>query len=482
MQEKPTQALNLPDIVGLVVGAIVGADIYVASAFGSGALGPASLVGWLLAGLMAISIALCFAQCAMQVPRVGGPYAYVGEAFGPLAGFEVGWSLWFAEWVSIAVFPIAFARYLMVFFPHLAGWQIVLAKAAFVFLITASNYVGTRQAGRFNDFLTAAKLVPLLLFMLSGLFFFSFYPALAAGNLLPFTPKGWGGFNQSLVLIFWAYAGFELATIPAAEVKDARRTIPLAILIGMAIVTIFYLLTNLLLLGVMSWREVATSTAPLTSGFQRSVGMLLPGLGGAAAVFMTLGAVVSIAGSDESGTLGTSRLAYAMAVDGHLPAFFSRLHPKYGTPTASLLFQGATAFLASLLGTLGGLIKVAVFFLAVAYLSTALATLKLSRRREARPLRLPGSAVYPYLAFASSALLLSQVGLRQALFGLAMLLAGLLVYAYLSPKSEMEELKIRLQSVEYQRERIERTGKRFLARAVLFCYRALGHPPTTSPR
>lgn len=111
--------LKLFDVTNLVVGAIVGADIYVASSFGAEYLGPSSLLVWIVAGVIAIVIALCFAQCAALLPRVGGPYAYAKEALGSFAGFIVGWSLWLAEWISLAVFPVAFTRYLMFFVPNL---------------------------------------------------------------------------------------------------------------------------------------------------------------------------------------------------------------------------------------------------------------------------------------------------------------------------------------------------------------------------
>jgi amino acid transporter len=118
-EAKPARKLSLFDVTNLVIGAIIGADIYVASSFGAGFLGPFSLVVWVIAGLIAIVIALCFVQCVMLVPKVGGPYAYAKAAWGPFAGFIVGWSLWLAEWVSLAVFPVAFTRYLMFFFPNL---------------------------------------------------------------------------------------------------------------------------------------------------------------------------------------------------------------------------------------------------------------------------------------------------------------------------------------------------------------------------
>ena len=118
-QAASKSQLTLFDVTNLVVGAIIGADIYVASALGAGLLGPFSLVAWVVAGLIAIVIALCFAQCSALLPRVGGPYAYARAAWGPFAGFIVGWSLWLAEWISLAVFPVAFTQYLMFFLPGL---------------------------------------------------------------------------------------------------------------------------------------------------------------------------------------------------------------------------------------------------------------------------------------------------------------------------------------------------------------------------
>ena len=163
--------LTLFDVTNLVVGAIIGADIYVASAFGAGLLGPFSLVVWGVAGIIAIIIALCFAQCASMLPKVGGPYAYAHAAWGTFAGFIVGWSLWLAEWLSLAVFPVAFVQYLMFFLPGLNLISQVTVKVLFVIFLTITNVVGVKAAGRTNDVLTIVKLAPLIFFIAVGMFF-----------------------------------------------------------------------------------------------------------------------------------------------------------------------------------------------------------------------------------------------------------------------------------------------------------------------
>src|SRR5512137_1927703 len=162
---KPQRKLSLFDVTNRVVGSIIGADIYVASALGAGLLGPFSLVVWVVAGVIAIVIALCFAQCAALLPKVGGPYAYAKEAWGPFAGFIVGWSLWLAEWMSLAVFPVAFTQYLMFFLPGLDWVFQVLVRTLFVAFLIVTNIVGVKAAGRTNDFLTIVKLVPLIFFV-----------------------------------------------------------------------------------------------------------------------------------------------------------------------------------------------------------------------------------------------------------------------------------------------------------------------------
>ena len=115
------RALGLYDVISLVIGTIVGADIYIAASFGAGLLGPFSVIAWVIAGLMAIIIALCFAECSSWVPQVGGPYAYAKRAFGDFTGFLAGWSLLIASWSAIAVFPLAFVAYLNFFIPNMSS-------------------------------------------------------------------------------------------------------------------------------------------------------------------------------------------------------------------------------------------------------------------------------------------------------------------------------------------------------------------------
>src|SRR5439155_1386762 len=213
--------LNTFDVTSLVVGSIIGADVYVATAIGARLVGPSSLLAWVLAGAMAMVIALSFSYCVMILPKVGGPYAYVKEVAGPFPGFIVGWGLLLAEWFSLAVFPVAFTQYFLALDPGIDDLGKAVLKAVFIAIILVTNLIGVKAAGRVNDVLTVAKLSPLLLIVLGGFAFVALQPGQFAGNLVPFFTGDVSAFGRALVLIFWAYAGFELSTLPTDEVPHA---------------------------------------------------------------------------------------------------------------------------------------------------------------------------------------------------------------------------------------------------------------------
>ena len=453
--------LTLFDATNLVVGSIIGADIYVASAFGAGLLGPFSLVVWLAAGVMAIVIALCFAQCAALLPKVGGPYAYAHDAWGPLPGFVVGWSLWLAEWMSLAAFPLAFTQYLMFFLPGLTVPLQIAVKAGFVLFLIVTNVIGVKTAGRTNDVLTIVKLGPLIFFIVIGVIFAVLNPVAVAGNLTPFLPFGPGNFGTALVLIFWAYAGFEIGTIPAGEIRDPAKTIPRAIVIGIAIVAVFYLTTNMILFAVMPSSQLAASTAPLATATSSILAPLsLIAIGGTAIV--GVGALISVAGSDESGMIGTSRLGYALAVDGLFPRVFAKIHPRFKTPYVGIIIQAGTALVAAIIGNLSTIIGTSVFFMAIAYVATSISIFTLRKKYQAK-FRLRGGSVVPILGAVFSIYLITQCNLIQIGLGLLLLTVGMPIYFEYTPKKEIAELRQAFFSRENILRRIERREHLFLA-------------------
>jgi len=462
IKQAATGKLGTFDVTSLVVGSIIGADIYVATAISSRLVGPASLVIWAVAGFIALIIAISFAYCVMALPKVGGPYAFVTAVSSPFPGFMVGWALLLAEWFSLAVFPVAFAQYFTALVPGIDAMGQAMLKGAFIAIIIVTNIVGVKAAGRANDALTLIKLTPLLLIILGGLFFMGTNPAAVASNLHPFLTGGLGAIGQALVLIFWAYAGFELSTLPTNEINEPERTVPRAIVAGMFIVMAFYFLTNLVVVASIPQETLMTSTSPLMDA-TRSIFSIAGSSAEGLVLFVGVGALLSIMGSDESGTLGTSRLAYAMSLDGLLPHQLARKHPRFKTPYLAILALSLTAFIASLIGGLAALINAAVFLLALVYLATCISAILLLRKNTELAGRLKGRRIIPLAGAGFSILLLLLVDPRLWLIGLSLLAVGVPIYVYFSPRQELKEMREAFYSRENTMARVRHESRRFLA-------------------
>ncbi|MBI2085615.1 MAG: amino acid permease [Candidatus Aenigmarchaeota archaeon] len=452
--------LSYFDLTNIVVGSIIGSDIYIASAITAGLVGPFSLVVWFIAAIAAVILASVFAYCSFYVPRVGGSFAFVSEAFDDFYGFLTGWSLWIAELLALPVFAITFTNYLH-YFIQLDFWGDTAVKALFLFGLTFVNIVGVKAAGKLNDFLTIVKLFPLLLIIVFGFALFAGNPASFAENYTPLMPFGLDNFGTALVLIFWAYVGFELGTLPAGEVKNPRKTIPKAIITGISIVTVFYMLTNFVVFGTVGWQTLTSTTTPLIL-----VGSILLGTMGAA--LMSTGAMVSVSGSDASGILGTSRLSYAMAIDGLFPKIFSKIHRKYKTPYMALIIQCIIAFMLSLFAGVANLISFSVFNLGFSFLLTCLALVVLKKEGEKK---LYGQDVIPLLGIIVCLYLIYSTSMFDKIVGSAVIALGIPLYVFFSPKTDIHHLKKLFTSEEAILERRLERKERFLANFMRIVHR-----------
>jgi len=457
---KLKQDLSFFDVTNIVIGSIIGADIYIASAITAGIIGPLAIFVWIVAGIFAIVLALVFAYCSYYVPKVGGPFAYVSKAFDKFYGFLTGWSLWIAEIMALPVFAIAFTQYLK-YFVDLDPWQEVLIKGLFIFGITTINIVGVKAAGRINDVLTLLKLSPLVLFILAGLYFIISNPKTVLQNYIPLTPLGFDNFGAALVLIFWAYVGFEIGTLPASEIKEPKKTIPKAIIVGITIVLIFYLLTNFVLFGVSNWKDLAGTSTPLVHASMMMMGTI--------GVFvMGLGALISVSGSNESGTLGTARLSYALSLHGLFPKIFSKTHQKFKTPYLALIIQGTIAFVLSIYAGITNLISFSVFNMAFAFLLVCFSLVVLKKENEHA---LHGQKILPWIGIAICVYLLYSTSTWDKIIGSSVILIGIPMYVFFSPKLDIHHLKeLFLAEEAIFARRLERK-EQFLAHFVILCHK-----------
>jgi APA family basic amino acid/polyamine antiporter len=370
----------------VVVGGIIGAGIFlnpaiVAQRVGSGAL---TLAAWGLGAAIAIAGGLCFGELGSRRPRAGGGYVYLRDAFGPLPAFLYGWALLLVMATgAIAAVAVTFARYTVALAGWPAGVTVPLAIAAIV-LLSAVNYLGVRPGAMVQNAFTLLKLAALAALIVAGI--------LAAASSAPgpvadaaalaataaATPHGLAAtvlaLGSALVPVLFAYGGWQQSNFVAEEIIAPERNLPRAIVLGVAIVVAVYLLANVTYLAALGAPGLAASQAPAADTMGRLVGP-------AGAMLISAGIAVSTFGFLNLVILVSPRVYQAMAEDGAFIPALARLHPRYRTPAAAIVFQAAWAVLLTLSGSYGALLDWVVFGDWI-FFGLAVATLFVYRRRE----------------------------------------------------------------------------------------------------
>ena len=258
-------------------------------------------------------IILCFAEVSSRFKETGGLYLYARATFGRLAGFEIGWLAWLVRLTAFAALCNLFADYLSYFWPiAAAGSGRVVVIVAVVCLLAGTNVVGVRLASMFGNIFTVGKLVPLVILVVAGSFFID------TQNYSSAVPPSYAGFSASVLLLLFAFTGFEIAVIPAGEARDPRRHLPFALLTGTAIAVLLYVAIQAVCIGTLP--GLATSQRPLAD-----VGGRLFGAPGAALI--SLGALISVLGTMNAVMLAAPSLLFAMAEQRQLPRILSATHP-----------------------------------------------------------------------------------------------------------------------------------------------------------
>ncbi|AKJ09309.1 transporter [Streptomyces incarnatus] len=428
---RHTRRFGLPVATALVMGNIIGGGIFLLPA-SIAPYGWVSLIAFGVLTVGAIALALVFGRLAARDPRTGGPYVYAREAFGDFAGFLAAWAYWITTWVSNAALAVAAVGYLDVLIPvghH--KWTACLAALVLQWLPALANFAGTRYVGAVQLVSTVLKFVPLLLVAVGGLFFFD------PSRLGPFNASGHGAIgavSASAALLLFSYLGVESAAVSAGEVRNARRNVGRATVIGTAGAALVYLLGTLSVFGTVEHHRLVASAAP----FSDAVNTMFGGSWGGTAV--ALAALVSMTGCLNGWTLLSAQTPYAAARDGLFPAAFARR--RRGVPTVGV---GVTVVLSSLLTAynyLSGsakvfdvLVLVTTFTATVPYLLATAAQLfhLVSGRSVDRP-RLVRDSVITAIAAAFSLWLMAGAGYAAVYQGVLFLFAGVLVYAVMAAR------------------------------------------------
>ncbi|HEY2295882.1 MAG TPA: APC family permease [Thermoanaerobaculia bacterium] len=411
------RAVSRWEIVGFSVNDVIGSGVYLLPAAAAAILGWASVGAVVVAGIAVLLLVLCFAEAGSYFDRPGSAYIYTREAFGELAGFEVGWMTWLARVASVSSLSVGFARAVGYLWPGAnVGWGRGLAIVLPVLLLTWINVIGVKSGVRTAVFLAITKTLPLLVFIFVGIFYVS--PSLATSV----TPKpGAGGLGDAVLLLLYAYAGFENTAAPAGEFKNPRRDVPFALITQIVIVTLIYTAVQWVALGTLP--GVASSATPLADAAAR----FLPWGG----LLMTVGGVISILGTNGNTVLSGPRYLYALAQDGFGPRFLATLHPKHRTPAAAVVLQTAIALPLAFTGSFEALATLSTVARLATYFGTALAVPVLRRKlpREAA-VRLPGGAFIPAAAAVLCVVFAASAKKENLIAGAVALVAGALIYFF----------------------------------------------------
>jgi APA family basic amino acid/polyamine antiporter len=429
--------LTLFDLTMIAVGSSIGSGIFLTPGSIAAALpSPAWMLGvWAACGLITLSGALTFAELGAMMPRAGGIYVYLSEAYGDRVGFLYGWAYFLVVATgAIAALAVAFATYVGYFVP--LGPALTTAVAvAVVAALTAINVRGVHAGRLVSSGFTVMKLLGIAALVAVGLTFGSPHTSDFAAPLPRFgagTGSG-GGIGAALttatVGVLWSYGGWQHATFPAGETKAPRRNIPLALALGTLLVGLVYVLANVAYLFLLTPAEMAGAPQLASAAVAKVLG---GSIGGA----MALVIVVSTFGTIGIFTMTTPRLYFAMAERGLFFRRVAEIHPRYRTPAFAIVLQGAwAAILVLFWRTFESLIAYVVFTDWIFFALTGAAVLVLRRRAPGaeRPYRTLGYPVTPLVFVGVSAWFVLNVAIhapKQALGGAVFLALGLPVYRF----------------------------------------------------
>lgn len=402
---KLKRSLTLKDAVGVGLGAIIGAGIFVVTGVAAGVSGPAFIISLLIAGLVATFNGLSSAQLAAVYPHSGGTYEYGYRLLNPSVGFSAGWMFLMSKLAAGGIVAIGFGVYFFQLVPLVS--PLFLSVAAVV-LLTLANFFGIKKTGYLNLFIVGITLLSLLYFIVSG------FPEIQTENFTPFAPFGFSGIAEATALLFFAFTGYARIATLAEEVRDPETTIPKAVIITIATAIILYFIVSIVAIGVIGAENMAESKSPLQLV---AASLSTPAIG----VIINLGASTAMLGVLLSQILGISRMLFAMGRKGDLYPAFQHLHPKYKVPHLGIFITGLIILGLTVLGNFKFILASAAFTILLYYSITNIAALKQPKaeRRYGR--------IVPVLGLLGCLAMACSLDLNIILSGLFLLFIGFVV-------------------------------------------------------
>lgn len=404
-RESLTRAIGTFGLAAGIINITIGGGIFTLPASVASRLGAAAPIAYVVCAIAMGLIVICIADAGKRVTLTGGPYAYVGTAFGPYAGFLSGVLLWMLGTFATAAVSTLFASSVGLLVPALSGWLATTTMLVVAYLFwSLINLRGVTLGVQLNTIATVAKLFPLILIAAAGAFF------VRGENLqIAAVPAAADIARTSLILIF-AFAGIESALIPSGEVRDVERTVPRAIALAMLGITALYITLQVVAQGILGSALAQATVSPLADAAGASLGPWARSL-------LLAGASISMFGYLGGMTLSMPRIVYALARDGFLPRALANVDPVHRVPQAAIVAQVILTLALAITGTFEQLAIFANVSALALYLGCALASWKLGQR-----------AFVPLLACAVIAWLFTGLTLNEWLGFAACLVVASVVY------------------------------------------------------
>jgi amino acid transporter len=407
------RAIGRWDYTALVVNGVIGSGIFGLPAVLAELTGAWSPLAYVLAGIGMLAIVLCHAEVASRFTEPGGPYLYAREAFGAFVGVQAGWLSFCIRVTSMGANLSIFADYLGQILPAAGqGPGRMLTLLAVTAVVTWLNVVGVRTGARTVDLFVIAKILPLLLLAVLAL------PRVST-EVLATQRVDTSDWTQAILLLVFAYGGFEAALIPAGEVKDPRRDSAFALFVGLGVVAALYMLVQVAVVGVLP--NAARFPAPVAATF----GVLL-GAGG-----VTLGSVaamISTYGWTLGSMLNSPRILYSMAERRELPVVFARVHPRFRTPHVAIVAYALVGLGFAVYGNFAANATLAAIVRLVTYGLAAASLLVFRRGGAPAGFHLPLAWIVAPAAIVFCGWLLSTRTFAQAWILLAMMAVGAVLW------------------------------------------------------
>ena len=408
------RAIGRWDLTASVVNGTIGSAIFGMPAVLAAATGAWSPLAALFAALGILLITLCHAEVASRFREAGGTYLYAREAYGRQVGFQMGWLSFWIRVTSMGANLNVFVDYLGQLAPSLGmGAGRAAVMCAVTAIVTGLNVVGVRQGARTVDFFTLAKLLPLVLLVVLG-------ATRVSAEVFATQAVAAPDWTQAVLLLVFAYGGFEAALVPASEAKDPRRDSAFALLTGLAVVAGIYMLVQLVVVGLVP--HVAAVKAPVAAAF----GLLLGTFGVA---FASVAAMTSTWGWTVGAVLTSPRVLYAMGTRSELPALLARVHARFRTPHVAIVVFAASGLAFALSGGFAANATLSAIIRLVTY-AMVCSTLPVFRRRAGMDppgFRVPGGDAVALVGLGFCLWLISTRTFGQAWILLAIMAVGTIV-------------------------------------------------------